>query len=89
MKVIYQGQIGVVAGLQSEELATRPDMKLSAVIREIAVTKSPDVQRFLLDTDGAVRQSLFVALNGEHVRDFDQPIGDATEILLMPPMAGG
>ncbi len=89
MKVIYQGQIGVVAGLQSEDIIASGASSLAEVIAEIAASKSNDVQQFLLDDKGNVRQSLFVAVDGEHTRDFDQVIGEAHELLLMPPMAGG
>lgn len=89
MKIVYQGQIGIVAGLREEEISAETTNSVSDLVKAVATTKSVEVQKFLIDAQGEVRQSLFAALDGEHVQDYSAAIGGARELLLMPPMAGG
>ena len=89
MKITYQGQIGVVAGLNSELREVSAEATVAEIVAEIAASHKADVARFLVDGDGGVNASLFVALDDDHVIDYTVKVGDAREILLMPPMAGG
>jgi len=89
MKIVYQGQIGVIAGFREESIPVDPVCSVADVVKGIAMNKPEDVQRFLVDGEGEVRQSLFAALDGEHVQNYSAQVGDAKELLLMPPMAGG
>ena len=89
MKVVYQGQIGAVAGLTEEEIQTEANQTIASVIQQIAAAKSAEVAKFLVDQDGEVRGSLFVAVDGTHQQDLSAVLGEASELLLMPPMAGG
>lgn len=89
MKIIYQGQIGVVAGQTQEERAVNSEQSIASLIADIAKSQSAEVAKFLVDENGAVSASLFAALDGNHVLDYTAPVGAASELLLMPPMAGG
>ena len=89
MKIVYQGQIGVVAGFREEDVPVDTVCSVADVVKGIAVNKPAEVQRFLVDDQGEVRQSLFASLDGEHVQDYSAQVGNAKELLLMPPMAGG
>jgi len=89
MKIIYQGQIGVVAGLNSEEREVTDGTTVASLISEIAAGMPQEVAKFLIDSDGKVNSSLFVAVDNDHVLDMNTPLKDARELLLMPPMAGG
>ncbi len=89
MKIIYQGQIGAVAGLTSEERDVSSDTTVAELIAEIAKGKPAEVARFLVDSEGNVSKSLLVVVDDDHVLDYSVRVGDARELLLMPPMAGG
>ena len=87
--IVFQGQIGVVAGLSEEKMELSPTLSIADAVVAIAKAKGVSVAKFLVDADQQVRSSLFVALDGVHQADLSQPLGEAREILLMPPMAGG
>ena len=89
MRIIYQGQIGVVAGLTSEEREVGVETTVAELISEIAAEKSAEVAKFLMSGEGEVNSSLFVALDDDHILDKGVKVGAARELLLMPPMAGG
>ena len=89
MTIIYQGQIGVVAGLTSEERDVSPETTIEELILEVAKSKPAGVSRFLTDGEGNVSKSLFVVVDDEHALDYNVKLKGAQELLLMPPMAGG
>ena len=89
IKVVFQGQIGVVAGLTEEVFNLSSELSIADAVSSIADAKGAAVAKFLVDADKSVRSSLFVALDGVHQADLSQSLGAASELLLMPPMAGG
>ena len=89
MDIVYQGQLGAVVGLSSEQFDTASGQSVADVIQALAQGKDADAARHLLADDGSARTSLFVALDGVHVQDFAMSVDGAKELLLMHPMAGG
>jgi molybdopterin converting factor small subunit len=90
MKILLQGQLAVAAECHSLDLAVSADTTVEALIVEIAQSLPPAAQELLLNADQTVRATFFVALDGEHLRDYSTTIPThAKEIMLLPPMAGG
>jgi len=88
MNILLKGQLQTAAGVSETEITPHDGESLSGVIQR-AAANLPEAARALILTDaGDVRNSLFIALDGDHTRDLDQP-ATANELLLMPPMAGG
>lgn len=77
-----------MAGLTTIEAETIPTDTLRSVIQRVAIDMPKEASNLILDDADNVRASLFVALDGEHIRDLDQA-AEGEELLLMPPMAGG
>jgi hypothetical protein len=90
MDVLLQGQLAVAAERHSIEYPITEQTQLDQCIRDIAGELTAEAKALLLNHDDSIRVSLFVALDGEHQRDFGIPIPPNTkELMLMPPMAGG
>ena len=88
MKIQLKGQLQTAAGMSNLEIEASGDETLRDVIQS-AAQKLPEAAKALItDESGDVRASLFIAVDGEHTRDLDQP-ATANELILMPPMAGG
>lgn len=88
MIIILKGQLQAMAGQAQIETEVVSGESLSALIQRIATGTSDEARQLMVTDNGEVRSSLFVAVDGEHVRDLDQP-AKGSELLLMPPMAGG
>lgn len=78
----------MAAGKTGVEAETADGDTIRTVIERTAGALTSEARALILDDAGAVRASLFVAIDGEHTRDLDQA-ATANELLLMPPMAGG
>ena len=88
MIITLKGQLQTMAGMSQIDAVVESSDTLRSLIQRVG-NDTPDAARALiLDDAGDVRASLFVALDGEHVRDLDQS-ASGNELLLMPPMAGG
>ncbi len=88
MIITLKGQLQALADQSQIDTQLVSGESLRALIQRVAINISDEARKLILDDSGDVRASLFVALDGEHIRDLDQPAG-GSELLLMPPMAGG
>jgi hypothetical protein len=90
MKILLQGQLAVAAECRTLDRAISKQTTVEMLIIEIAQSLPPAAQDLLINSDRTIRTSFFVAIDGEHLRDYSTTIPvDAKELLLMPPMAGG
>lgn len=90
MKIILQGQLAVTSGLNSisHELAEKSSVE--ELIHQLAGQLPKEAKSLLVKDDGSIRNSLFVAIDNEHVRDYSTLVSsEVRELILMPPMAGG
>lgn len=88
MKIHFKGQLQAMAGQQEIDTEVRSGESIAVLIQRIAKALPAEASSLMLDDSGEVRSSLFIALNGEHTRDLQQA-ASGSELLLMPPMAGG
>ena len=90
MNILLQGQLAVASGQHSIEIEVSGNNSIEMLIQQLASTLSAEASALLLSDDGSVRSSLFVAIDGKHLRDYTSIIPEDTrELMLMPPMAGG
>lgn len=88
MKILLKGQLQTTAETDCVEVDILESQTLTDVIQAAAQNLPDAARNLILNDDGSVRASLFIAADGEHTRDLAQP-ATATELTLMPPMAGG
>jgi molybdopterin converting factor small subunit len=90
MKILLQGQLSSAAECHTLDLAISTNTTIETLIVEIAQSLPSAAQQLLLNADQTVRSTFFVALDGEHLRDYSTTIPThAKELMLLPPMAGG
>jgi molybdopterin converting factor small subunit len=90
MEILLQGQLAVTSGLSSIAHELTESTSVEALVHQLADQLPEEAKSLLVNNEGSVRKSLFVAIDGEHLRDYSTVIStDAKELMLMPPMAGG
>lgn len=90
MKILLQGQLAVTSGQHSIDKDISENTSIELLIQQLATTLPDESKALLLNDDDSVRVSLFVAIDGKHIRDYLTIIPTTThELMLMPPMAGG
>ncbi len=90
MNILLQGQLAVASGQHSIEKEITENTSIEMLIQQLSSTLPAEASALLLSDDGSVRSSLFVAIDGKHLRDYTVTIPTTTrELMLMPPMAGG
>ena len=63
-----------------------------AEVFEAVFAENPQVRRYVLDDQGALRKHMAVFVNGEQVRDRDKlgdPVTERCEIYIMQALSGG
>ncbi|MFC4990807.1 MoaD/ThiS family protein [Rubritalea tangerina] len=90
MRILLQGQLAVTSGTHAIEHQIDSPTTLESLIL-LTAQQLPEAARDLLITpQKQIRSSLFVAVDGTHQRDYSTQLSPNTsEIMLMPPMAGG
>ena len=78
IKVLFFGPVAERVGRREIELAHRPGMRLRHV-REEFTARYPQAFEIVA----------FIAVNGVQARDFDQELGDGSEIAFMAKFSGG
>ena len=90
MNILLQGQLAVTSGQHSIAQVISENTSVEMLIQQLASTFPAEAKSLLVSDDGSVRSSLFVAIDGQHLRDYTTIIPTtAIEFMLMPPMAGG
>jgi molybdopterin converting factor small subunit len=91
VKVEFRGQLALSAGADSViELGIEPGMLLRELLEQLASSRDERFRELVFDAEGNCGATLFVAMNGEHVRATGAVIPEGTrEIVIMPPIAGG
>ena len=90
MQILFQGQLGVAAGTSQLQIELNQGATINEVICEISQNLSDEARDLIMNSDGTVRNSLFIALDDNHVLDSNTLIPESTkELVLIPPMAGG
>ena len=86
----YRGQLATAAGRDREEREVEPGQNLRSLIGDLAESGGGGFADIARDSDGRVRRTLLVAVDGEQVVDLDAPLGEGIrEIMLLPPISGG
>jgi molybdopterin converting factor small subunit len=88
MKINFKGQLQAMAGMRELETDVLSGESIASLVQRIAIELPEEARRLILGKDDEVRNSLFIAVDGEHTRDLAQA-ASGFELLLMPPMAGG
>lgn len=60
---------------------------LRAVLEDVA-RQHPDLRGRIVE-DGAIRPDVMIALDGDEVRDLNAPVAAASEVQVLPAIAGG
>lgn len=90
MEILLQGQLAVTSGQHSLTQYLTESSSLEIFIQQLSETLPDAAKALLVNDKGDVRKSLFVAIDGEHFRDYSTLVPtEAKELMLMPPMAGG
>lgn len=90
MDILLQGQLGVAADFNFLQIDVADGTRVKELILAIAQDLPHDAKQLIIKPDGSLRQSLFIAIDDNHLRDTNTIIpSDARELILMPPMAGG
>ncbi len=89
--VQYTGQLANLAGAAQETLQVEEGTRLKPVVDRLAERHGPAYADLVLDSDGALRPSLLVVLDGEQAEgDKAQLTLDGVQtLMLMTPIAGG
>lgn len=86
----YRGQLALATGIQDEVVEIASGSTIGAVVRSVAGRHGAEFARFVIGDDGTVRNTLLIAVDGEQTRGEKEVISEAaSEITLMPPIAGG
>lgn len=90
MNILLQGQLGVAAEFNHLIKDVAPGTTVAELILSLAQDLPHEACQLILKPDGSLRNSLFIAIDDDHIRDTTITIPDnARELILMPPMAGG
>ena len=88
--VRYGAQLANAAGRDEEEVTQAGSPNLLDLLRDLAERHGPDFAKFIFDEAGAIHPSLLIAINdGQIDKEENPPLPDASELLLITPMAGG
>jgi molybdopterin converting factor small subunit len=90
MHILLQGQLSVAADFNHIQREVPEGTTVTQLILSIAQDLPREAKQLILKPDGTLRTSLFIALDNQHLRDTETIIpSDTSELILMPPMAGG
>ncbi len=90
VRVQYCGPLGLAAGEGWEVVPVGEANSIGGFVRALAERTGGEFARMVLDSNGELRSTLLVAVDGEQVEDFSQALGEGVgEITLLPPIAGG
>ncbi|NWK54365.1 MoaD/ThiS family protein [Verrucomicrobiaceae bacterium N1E253] len=90
MHILLQGQLGALTNSPIIDYPLVEETTVADLIQQICKRLPQEAQQLILHSDGSLRQSLFVAIDDNHLRDLNTLIPPNTkELILMPPMAGG
>lgn len=91
LSIEFRGQLALATETATITRDVEPDALVTDVLKSIATDENDQFRELVLDNDGECGSTLFVAIDGEHIRlDADATIPDgAREMVVMPPIAGG
>ena len=91
LSIEYRGQLGLVAEAARITHDVAPGTPVADVLKAVAAHESDRFRELVLSDNGECGSTLFVAIDGEHVRiDEGAAVPDgAREMVVMPPIAGG
>lgn len=91
LSIEYRGQLALAATSPRTTCEVKPGTQVADVLRTLAEPESDQFRELALSADGRCGTTLFVAIDGEHMRlgaGAVVPEG-AKEMIVMPPIAGG
>ncbi|MCB1099674.1 MAG: MoaD/ThiS family protein [Verrucomicrobiales bacterium] len=91
LSIEYRGQLALAAASAKVRRDVEPGTLVSDLLKALAADEGDDFRRLVLDENGECGSTLFVAVDGEHVRtDAGATLPEnAREMVVMPPIAGG
>jgi hypothetical protein len=91
LSIEYRGQLALATASARVTRDVEPGTLVSDLLKALAADESDAFRRLVLDESGDCGSTLFVALDGEHVRINSSTMipDNAREMVVMPPIAGG
>ena len=83
MKLLYFAWVRERIGIEQEDVNLPAEIKTPAELIKWLKTRGPEFENALAESD-----KIRVAVNQQHINQ-TEPLGQATEIALFPPMTGG
>jgi molybdopterin converting factor small subunit len=86
----FEAQVRRAAGRSSTALQLHGPATVTDAVRQLARDSDEQLQRLLVDESGALRPTLMLFLNDEHVPwPADRPLDDAAVLTITSPISGG
>ena len=91
LSIEYRGQLALSTESPKIKRDVQAGTAVAEVLKSIAADETERFRELVLDSDGECGSTLFVAIDGEHIRlDSNATVPDgAREMIIMPPIAGG